>query len=352
MVRMRRFKTNWVTMLTLSFLLSGNILHGLYYSSGNPAVSFICISVFLALFTFLASKYFVSGVNISEKGYSRFFSVSAVAFAAIPLAYTVAVYTRMLGSFAGYYSTVQVTVFAVFSAVITGICAARKGVIALSGFARMTVYVMLVWILAGYFGFFHTKNIVPLQSVSDGVRGVDFVDIMKNAVLITVDTVFLFVVLTDNRTGEEKIRISHSALVGVWIYIAVSGINMLKNLLMFGKDFLVRLDNPDLAAIRLIPMFELPEISVVVNTFAVTVRVAVYLCALFYMLKDSFGEAYCTKKTEAVCFFAVSGTALAFLYFKNKLTFVTLVIPCIVMCALICAAFFSKRKKDKSCDRM
>lgn len=343
---MKKIRFGTVSVLTLAFLFAGNILYGIYPSSGNPVLSYICISVFLPVITFIVSSYFLSGKNISRKRHSSFLAVLFCVFTVIPLSYTVSVYTSALGSFAKYYSSAQVVVFAVVSVVISGICTAQKGVTAVMGLARMSVWFMIVWIFAGWLGFAHTKNIVSPLSPFRLLDDTDFVDIAIKGIISAVDIVLLFVVLTDNRNLDEKKHILPQIMSGVWLYIAVSGVNMLKNLLLFGSDFLGRLDNPDLAAIRLIPMFELPEISVVVDTVSVVLKISVYLCAVFYALKDAFAEKYRAPVVSAATGIAVCGISFVVVYIKEATDAAEILSAAsVLICAAVCMVFFSEKEK-------
>ena len=343
---MRRITVSPVSVLTFSFLFSGNILFGLYYSSENPVVCYIFASLFLVIFTFIVAKWFCNRKNISQRPYAVFVSVTAGMFALFPAAYTLFVYAKSLGTFADYYSSAFVTVFAVLVVIISGICAAKKGEMAVYGYARMTVLLMLVWILAGLFGFVHTKNIVVTKSPFTNILMADWSEIIKNILLISLDMVFLLVIFTDNQEGDEKNKIPVRMLYGVLSYVFVSGINMFKNLFMFGTDFLTQLDNPDLAAIRLIPMFELPEISVIVNTFAVTLRIAVYFCGMFYILKDSLGSRYKTKNIEFFSATSVAAVTLIFIYvIKNGITVEFIGLIGLVSLAFFVLSFFSEKEK-------
>lgn len=334
------------SVLTLAFLFSGNIIYGLYPSSGNPILSYICISLFLLLLTFLTAKYFVSAKYALQNKKCRFLAVFEGIVVLLPLSYMLSVYADTLGSFAKYYASVQVLVFAVIFTTISGICIARRGTLAVLGFARMTVWFMIAWIFAGWLGFAHTKNIViPASPFGPAVK-TDIIDIIKNTVIGAVDIVLLVFVLTDNKSDKEKKCILPQVLSGVWLYIAVSGINMLKNLLLFGADFLERLDNPDLAAIRLIPMFELPEISVVVNTAAVVLKISVYMCASFYMLKDAYAEKYSSAKVNVAFLSALCILSFFIIYIMkgNVLFTETASAVSLCVCAVMCMFFASKKK--------
>lgn len=331
-------------VLTLSLLLSGDILFGLYYRNGSPILGYVCCSAILVVMVVPVAKFFTAGKKTPGKFRSRLLAVLLGVFLLIPFAYTVSVYARKLGSFARYYSHVQVVVFAVLFAVMAGIITAKKGEVSVSGFARLTAWTLLIWLMAGLLGFAHTKNVVvqyPLYAIDkSGVLGM-----LKNSVLQISDVVFVLAVVTDNKSASEKKRASSQVVWGTVIYIAVSGLNMLKNTLMFGGEFVSLLDNPDLAAARLIPMFELPEVGVIVNSVAVTLRSALYICGMFYVLKDSFGSLFSAKKASEATFVAVCTLSVVFIFVEKIMNFTENVYAIgLAMCTIILVAYFFAEK--------
>ncbi len=309
---------NRASVLTFTFLLSGNIIHGLFYSSGNPVVCFLAVSAVLITFTKLASAYFLRHETIKSVKTACFFAIATGIFMVVPFSYTVQIYVRSLGTFSAFYATVPAVIFAVLSAVFLGTYSAYKGERSVYGFSRMIYIAAVIWILSGAFGLLYTKKLVPLYSPVERLSDTNWLEVLKNIALITFDTVFLFITLTDNRSKSDKKELCSGVCAGTLIFVVVSGLNLLKNLIIFGADFAKRLESPDLAAIRLIPMFELPELGVIINTFAVTVRGAVYICALLFMLKDCFGENYKSKKVLPAVFAVFSTLSVIFCLFLEN----------------------------------
>ena len=86
----------------------------------------------------------------------------------------------------------------------------------------------------------------------------NIVEIIK-AVLFTVADIVLVFFAVENGDGSKNENKAVGMMKGVISFVLLCGINVGKNVFMFGSDFLSGLENPDLAAIRLIPMFELPH---------------------------------------------------------------------------------------------
>ena len=278
---MRKIKANPAALMTFSFLFSGNILFNLYYSSGNPIACYIISSVFLLSFAFAFAVIFRQSKNkcgkILKKVVYYILSVAAAGF----LSFSVYTYTASLGSFADYYGEMHVVLFSAVSVLAAGFCGAKKDRNSVIGFACMTVFLMIVWTFAGMLGFFYTKNIVPVKMLNFNLSVGNVMEIMKTTVILSADIIFLLAVSEKCGNVSKENNIKSNVVYGVMLYIVLCGINLLKNVLMFGEEFLSGLENPDLAAIRLVPMFELPEISVIVNTLAVTLRALVYI-RVFY----------------------------------------------------------------------
>ena len=100
------------------------------------------------------------------------------------------------------------------------------------------------------------------------------------------------------------------ALVGTFIILSggltVGGLSVL---LSYANQYMKPVSYTHLlAAIRLVPLFDLPEISVFMGTFASIVKISVYLTCLMYTLRNAFGTSY---RHRTVCgLFAVSYTHL------------------------------------------
>lgn len=332
-------------VLAFTFLFSENILYNLFYSGRNPIISFLVISVALMIFTKMICMYFQNRERIKGIRTARFFAISTGIFMIVPFCCTVQAYVKTLGVFSSYYATIPAVVFAAVSAAFLGIYCACKGEKSVYGFARMIFAVSVVWVLSGAFGLLFTKKFVPLSLSFGNFSDTNWLETLKSMALITFDTVFMVITLTDNRLKSERKELCSGICIGTYVFVAVSGINLLKNLFIFGADFAKRLDSPDLAAIQLIPMFELPELGVIVNTFSVTIRGAVYICALMFILKDTFAESYNNKKVLPVIF-AVFGMVSVILCLFAKTSFISsLSAVCVVLSTVCGIVLFGYKEK-------
>lgn len=333
------------SVLTFAFLFSQSIILNLHFRSGNAVLSWIISSVILVLYTAAVSGWLSSRKNISQKAYSKFFAVFTALLMLPSAALTVSEYVISLGTFADYYKTLHVTVFALVITVCAAFIMSASGKDAVSGFAVMTAALSVLWIFMGFLGFIHTKNAVIPDSVTKNFANTDFADIAKNTVLITLDTFLLQSVFFDSADAAEKKSLPKQILSGTVAFASVNGINMLKNLLLFGDEFIREVNNPNLAAIRLIPMFELPEISVIVNTFAASLRLAVYVCALSGMMKASFGTMYNVKKSTAILSAGIFLISLTVIYPEGVRNSAYSAVPvCVAFGTVMCFAFFSEKE--------
>ena len=151
------------------------------------------------------------------------------------------------------------------------------------------------WTVAGFFGFFSVKDVVTIESPFSRLTDTDIVSLLKNTAYVCLDVTLLAVVLTDGESMAVRKIVPKSFFYGAGAFVLLTGFNIFKNLLMFGEDFSASMNNPDLTAIRLVPLFDLPEASVIVNTFACAVKLSVYVCAALFTLKNSFKNRYRSK---------------------------------------------------------
>jgi len=342
---MKKNITSRPSVLTFAFLFSQSIIHNLYFHSGNAILSWLVSSAFLVMYVYGTSRWMLCRKSISQRSYSKFFAVFTALLMLPSAAFTVSEYVISLGTFADYYKTVHVALFALANTVCAAFIMSASGKDSVGGFAVMTAAFSALWVLVGFFGFLHTKNAVVPNSITANIANTDFADIAKNAVLITFDTFLLqFVFFNSAADGNKKI-LPKQILSGTVAFVCVSGVNMLKNLFMFGDEFIGGVNNPNLAAIRLIPLFELPEISVIVNAFAASLRLAVYICALSGMMKASFGASYIARKSGEILSAAVLLVSLAMIYMNDVREFANGAVPvCLLLGAVMCFAFFSEKE--------
>ena len=92
--------------------------------------------------------------------------------------------------------------------------------------------------------------------------------------------------------------------------------SIFKNLLLFGQRLAGAAAYPDLAAVRLVPILDLPELSVMINTFACTVKLSVYAACAVTLLKNAFGARYNAAVTNG--FFAAFLSAFCAFFFTMR----------------------------------
>lgn len=279
--------------LSFACLFSGTVLHGGYYASGNAVVGFCAVSVTLVLFAEIVGNIAEKGRLFSKttlgKATSLIFCVIAIAFGGFWLRE----YLSSLGTFGDYYASGFVTVFTAISVVFFGVYCGFKGKKAITGFARMMSGLLVVCTLVGVLGFLHTKKIIPPDSPQRRLAETDFLSVAWICTAVCFDVIPIFAVLRRNGTACERTELVKSVKRGVFVFLIADGINMMKNILLFGEEFASSLNNPDLAATRLIPSFEMPEISVISGTAAVMVKISVYSAMIFCVyrtLKNKNGD--------------------------------------------------------------
>ena len=133
---------------------------------------------------------------------------------------------------------------------------------------------------------------------------------------ICLDTVFLAVVLCDGQNEETRNLTPRAFLRGTALFLLAVGANLVKNLLLFGQRLAGAAAYPDLAAVRLVPILDLPELSVMINTFACTVKLSVYAACAVTLLKNAFGARYNAAVTNG--FFAAFLSAFCAFFFTMR----------------------------------
>lgn len=325
-----------------AFLYSGTVIYSPFYASGNAVLSFVLTSVITLAYTAFVSGYFAKRNGLKLKLQAKFFAVAVSVLAIVPMGALAADYVRTLATFADYYATAFVSVFSAAAAILIAVYCASREKSSVMGFATLVFWVFVLWTLAGIFAFMTTKNIVPLQAPFSNIAQTDWFVFVKNAVYVCIDITLLTAALCNNESDAVRKTAPRAINRGAAAFVLLSGVNIFKNLLLFGDDFASRLNNPDLAAIRLIPMVDLPEISVIVNTFACVLKLAVYSCLVFSVIKDAFGDAYRNLPVISAvssAIFAVWG--FMFYLSGEKMAVTGFSSVCLTFCVLLCYVFFS-----------
>lgn len=330
------------SIFVFTFLFSGNVIYSPFYDTENAVASFILTSIIVLAYTAFTGKFFSKRVCIQRKNAGGFFAFAILLTMVVPIGSLVCDYVKTLGTFADYYAKAFTVCFAAFSVIFCAVYGANKGRICVIGFATLIFPLLAVWTVAGLLAFFTTKNVVFPDMPFANITKIQWLDFVKNAAYVCLDITFAAVVLSNNQSEQTRKIIPHSMNSGAFAYVIFGGINLLKNILLFGSDFAKHINNPDLAAIRLIPMFDLPEISVMVNTLACVMKLSVYCCFIMFVLKDALTGRYSAAKSSTFLF---AGGAVLFgvFYFVAKImTSVNLLaMICLTFSVLICYVFFS-----------
>ena len=271
------------SIYVFAFIYSGIIIYSPYYSAGNPVFNFVASSISGILYAFILTRLFTGGRTFLIKAICLWSAI----FSVISSVFVVSEYVKELAGFADYYAEWAVSLFAVMSIITCSVLCVRKGKVGAFAFAELVFPLFVAWTLSGFFAFFATRNVVLLDKSIFAVSGV-VEHAVKSAVYLCFDITFSGAILFAE--NNDKASVSGSLIKGTVWFVLLSGINLVKNLLLFGKDFALAIKNPDLASLRLVPMFDLPEISVVVNTFAGIVRLSACFYIVFVVAKDIFGR--------------------------------------------------------------
>ncbi len=292
----------WYTAAVFAYLYAGNVVRAPYYDSKNPVLSFFFTSLAVLFLSFGIARYFACHTAVSSRYGARLFAGVAAVLSCVYCGSLIEKYSASLAGFSPEYGTLFAILGVAAVIIWTCVYGASHGRVCVIGFAMLTFWLFAVWTAASFFAFFSTSPVLPLESPFGAGRVVDIPSILGEMAYVLLDMVFLAVVLSDNETDKVKSTVPRAFVCGSVLFVIVSGANLFKNLLLFGEELAVAAKSPDLAAFRLVPLFDLPEMSVVVDSFACVLKVGVALCAVFYLLKDAYGVYYKHRVSQVLVF--------------------------------------------------
>ena len=293
-------------MTVFSVLYASTVIGTPLYRNGHTLFRFLVTAAVLLVYAPLCFRFFTARETCPKKGVTRVASVVFAAAAVCVGACSAARFASPLGTFAPYYGTWQVRLAAGLLVVLIALYAAYHGRYAVTGFASVIAWVFPLWTGMGLFAFLATKTAVLPSPPLAGADRKLLADALTETLPLLADVTAAALLLTANGTMSKKNV--HFADGGVIAFLVLGAVNVLKNLLLLGEAFAAKTNVPNLAAIRLVPLLELPELAVIVGMAAAVVHTAVYVCAAYELLQKVFD-----KKKSMIAFTAVLAvtTALA-----------------------------------------
>lgn len=235
------------------------------------------------------------------------FSLS-VALSILLCAYSGAVgaqYVDLLSIFDRDYSGWLVAGGAAVWIVLCGGYAAARGRVSLQGTALLAIPVFATWTVVGFFAFMSIGRIQMSEISLLPPRGEGVWVFIGETIYMCADAV-LGVFCLDGKPKEGEPVGPHIFVEGAGIFVLVSGVKLIRDLLLFGQTLTAEVRDAELAAIRSVPMLELPEISVLVHTFAVVIKLGFYLYLAQKVLEADGGN-----KSKAMHGLLGAGTLLS-----------------------------------------
>ncbi len=301
--------------------------------NANALLTYFFVSACAAVFAFAVSVFFTSDFENGNK-IKKIFPVLLFAFCALYTASDVCFFAYSIRLFDDYYSQTWCMAFSAGAALLCGAHLARRGKNAVTSFCILSSALFAAWTFFGLFAFFTAENALSVSSPLSLLEKTRFSGIIKDILYLNADLAVLAFVLSKNESKERRQTLKKAIPAGVFAFIAVSGINVLKNLLLFGDKLSDDAQNPNFTAIRMIPLFDLPEICVIVSAFACIIKICVSACAALFAIKEIKKEKYNDKKTTAVF---VSLSALLLLFSQSAIFGYAQIISA-VACAALCFA--------------
>lgn len=301
-------------LITFSYLYAGTVLRKPFYAGGVPLLGLLTSGGALLVFSYVCAACFAGRAGRGTRAPSGFFAVVCGMLCTV---FCAAILARFLGSLAYFdadYGKPFVVICAFLACLGITLYAAAHTRLCVGGFALLTAIPFLLWTCLGFFAFFTTKKAFALTSPLGGFSfRTGLVPLLAETAYICLDTVFLAVVLCDGQNEETRNLTPRAFLRGTALFLLAVGANLVKNLLLFGQRLAGAAAYPDLAAVRLVPILDLPELSVMINTFACTVKLSVYAACAVTLLKNAFGARYNAAAANG-CFAALLSAFCGFFY--------------------------------------
>ncbi len=279
----RKDKSLFATLIYCSYLCAGSILHPVYRTGVSPLIGFAVPAACLILFSHAAASYF-----------SRREMRNSLAF--FPLAAALCVFSGAVGAwyvdaldlFDRDYGARFVVIGAGAGLVACGTYAAARGKRSVCGTAFFALPVFVLWTVFGMLAFLSPVRIDWFDAIGDlsATGGTGLAKCVAEIVYLCADaTLGILVLRTEEKSEKEPL---HDACTrGAVLFVLLTGAELARNLLLFGTELTVRARDPSLAAVRLLPHFSFPEMSVLVHTFAAVLRLGFYLYLAGATLRES-----------------------------------------------------------------
>lgn len=336
------------TLVTFAYLYAGTVLRKPFFACGVPVLGFLVSGGAVLAFSYFCGRFFAGHTDRGTRAPS---GLLAVFLCMLALIFSASMAMRFIFSLA-YFSADYGTLFVIISAgagcIGCALLCASRGRLSVSGFAFLTAVPFAVWTFFGFFAFFETKKVFPLVSPLKGFTVNGLVPLLAETAYMCLDMVFLAVVLCDRESKETRAVAPRAFFHGAALFVLISGANLFKNLLLFGEKMAAAAASPDLAAIRLVPLFDLPEISVFMGTFASIVKISVYLTCLMYTLRNAFGTSYRHRTVCGLFAAALAVLCIGFYFLRQKtgaagVDYAVLGIFCLA--ALLCFPLYAEKYK-------
>lgn len=333
------------SIAVFAFLYAGSVVRAPFYGTGSPILAYLVTGAAVMVYAYAAGAFFAGRTDLGRRGPAGVLAVTVTVLVCVAAGALTEEYIQRLGGFAVEYGKPFVLFCAAAGMLGCGVYAAFRARVCVTGLARLVFWMFGLWTAAGFFAFFTLKGAVMPDSPFADFSGVKWGALIGETAYVCLDLTLLAVVLTDRESPTVRQITPRAFLYGSFGFVLLSGLNLFKNLVLFGEEDAAAAANPDLAAIRLVPLFDLPEMSVFVGTFACAVKISVYACAVLFVLKNAFGERY-SSRTACGSVYAVMAAACAGLFFARRKgalnAAVTLgVLLCLTVGALLCFVLYS-----------
>lgn len=337
-------KRLFCTLSYFSYLYAGSVLHTPYTSAGAPMWGLVATGLCVMASAYGAAHFLKTHTQSHTSSLAMLLSVLLCAYSGAAGAQ----YVDLLSVFDRDYSGLYVIGGAAIWVVLCGGYAAFRGWVCLNGTALLAIPVFAVWTVVGAFAFLSIGQIQLSEVSFMPPQGEGVWVFLAETVYMCADAV-LGVFCLDEKSKEEKAVCPRVFLRGAGIFVFVSGIELIRSLLLFGQTLTAEVRAPELVAIRLVPGLELPEISVLVHTFAVVIKLGFYLY-LAQKVLEADGLRISKAKHRLLC----TGTLLSLWLFLRcrhgeRLTVGAGLLAFALIVGAVCLAFcsYSAKKERK-----
>jgi hypothetical protein len=276
-------------IMIFMFILSGILLKNPVLSYSNIFLTSLFTILFGVLFSTLYYSIFISPKKLKSAFVKFVFTLIACTIAVIACAVYLFDFTLSVSYINDYYNSLLFMVALALVVIACACFAAYSGYRTISMLCGILVWVVPLFVFATYFSFIEAGYREPVKLLFSFPLKSKFVfDSFKSALFLFSDISVLLYLMYSSKSVTNPKDFKKVYITGISIAIFFLLAETIKCNFLFGTDFLLVIKEPNLAATRLIPGLNVPEIFTVNLSCALLIKLSVYLSAANALIKKYF----------------------------------------------------------------